>query len=527
MKHIAVIGVILLLLAGCEPYANTEPVDCAELTFKVSTSHIVARSMVSDYPNMPSQWSQSERAANGQYMYALSVYILNSNKQIVAAQENIDIPNEATEVVVTFDRSYNLKRGIYTVMAVANHTGHSIDNKTYNSGLNGSWDATDYEALMNNTISGNTSHNVSPKDVMQPLSMMKTVELHAGSNAIEGKLVRTFARLRIEVKNNSGILPLNINSLSFSDNFTQKQAYVFDDGSNRKYWGATGAPVSTSQHAIQPFTTDNMSSAKSINSQTSVVVFDSYLLESKLAEGDKYTYTLDLSYEGTMASYSYEPVWTAINQTNQMVVGEESYFLLYNSNRKRYLTADNDKLGVATLSNNSPTVATDHVWQLIPTGVASNYYVYNVESGLYMQNPTSSSVTLGNTPVAFTFATKQSGRSYYITMRGSDDSYVYVGNSNVNYAVTGYSSNSNSGVYFTLYKVNKETVMQENNSISYNTPIPLTTIDPTTQQSFLTKEIKRNDFINILVTVSYNATAGKFEFDVDDWNQAGGSVEFD
>jgi hypothetical protein len=210
-----------------------------------------------------------------------------------------------------------------------------------------------------------------------------------------------------------------------------------------------------------------------------------------------------------------------------MNVGEGSYFLLYNSNRKRYLSAGTDKVATATLSTSSSTVATDHVWQLVPTGRNNTYYILNVESGLYMQAPTTSSIALGTTPVAFTFASKTSGRNTYITMRGSNNSYVYVGNSNASYAVTGYSSNSNSGVYFTLYKVDKVATSTESNFISYNTPIILTTIDPVTQQSSPTRAIKRNDFINVLVTVSYNSEAGKFDFYVEDWSEGGGSVEFD
>ena len=64
-------------------------------------------------------------------------------------------------------------------------------------------------------------------------------------------------------------------------------------------------------------------------------------------------------------------------------------------------------------------------------------------------------------------------------------------------------------------------------AISYNKPITLTTIDPITQQSSAATAIKRNDFINVLVTVSYNPEAGTFEFYVQDWNSGGGSVDFE
>ena len=63
-------------------------------------------------------------------------------------------------------------------------------------------------------------------------------------------------------------------------------------------------------------------------------------------------------------------------------------------------------------------------------------------------------------------------------------------------------------------------------SIKYDKPIDLTTINPITQQSSLVTAIKRNDYIHVLITVSYNPVAGKFEFVVQDWKTGKGNVEF-
>ncbi len=531
MKPIKIIiGLLLILLTGCTHYEGVDEGEYVELTLKVQSMSTGGRGNVTDYPTTPNKWSQAERVADGRYIYNLSVYIVNSNKEVVAMQENLSIENQATEVLVTFDKSYGLKRGIYRLMAVANNSSHTIDDKTYKSGLIGGWNATDYDALMNNKIGGNSSDNISPYDVIQPLSLMKEVELHAGNNIIEGELVRTFARIRIEVKNNSGTLPLKINSLTFSDNFTQKEAYVFDDGTDRKYFNPTVAPVSTSEYAIQPFTVDSGGDCKTVAVQTSSVVFDGYLLESHVDSGEYYTYTLDLAYEGaTSTSYNYVPDWSGyINQVGNITVGDESYFLLYNYGRSRYLSTQEGVVSTATLSSSSATVGTDNVWQLISTGVTGRYYIKNVETGLYMQAPVSNSVALGVTPVVFTFANRTSGRNTYLTIRAnSNNYYVNVGNSYSSYNVQGSSSSSSTGNYFRLYRVNKNTISTTGDVITYNTPIKLTTIDPVTQQSSFTTAIKRNDFINVLVTVSYNPEAGTFEFYVEDWNTGGGNVEFE
>ena len=293
IRYIAIF--VLLLVTACQNGMD-EVGDGVSLSLKLATSQLT-RGAVTDYPSDSSKWSQAERAVDGRFLYNVSVYIVDNKGQIVARQENISVDGQVAETVVEFDHTYNIKRGIYTIMAVANNKSYSVDNTTYQSGLLSGWASQNYESLMGNQIAGN-SYNISSKSVIQPLSMMKEVELHAGNNMIEGELVRTFARLRIEVKNNSGNLPLKINSLTFSQNFTQKKAYVFDDGTERKYFGEKGAPSSTSNTALQPFVGDN-GSAKTIDAQTSAVVFDSYLLESKANSGEPYQYTLDMAYDYT------------------------------------------------------------------------------------------------------------------------------------------------------------------------------------------------------------------------------------
>lgn len=496
MKDIRyIIGCLLVWLVSCQQHEVVNSMEeLAELTFKLDLADNGSRGL-----------------PDGDCLDVVSVYLVDANKNIVARQENITVANNATEVEVTFGKSYNLVRGMYTLMAVANH------------GTLNSFASADYDALMNNQVhaTGGTG-NISPKNVIQPLSLMKEIELHAGDNQIEGELVRTFARFRIEVKNNSGSFPLKISNLTFSDNFTQKQAYVFDDGTDRKYFEDKGAPLSNSSHAMIPF------SATTIDAQSSRVLFDSYLLESKVTEGDRYEYTLDLKYEGvTIPSYSYKILNTnSINSVNNLNVGTESYFLIYNSNSTQYLSSGEENVTTSKFQfSNGSEMATPNVWQLEKAG-NNTYYIKSVSNGLYIQQPKKNTViSLGSTPVAFTFENKQVQNWWisenYIAIKKS--SYISVDNT----SVKGSDSDNSSACYFRFYSVDKvqgnQTIVDE---IHDNTPIKLTTINPITQQSSFTAAIKRSDFINVLVTVSYNPVAGKFEFVVQDWNTGAGNVEF-
>lgn len=511
---------LTLVLAACQD-SGSERSEAVGLTFRLSTAELT-RGAVTDSPSNTDSWSQAEKAVDGRYLYTVSVYLVNEQKQIVASRENIEVANQANEVVVTFDKNDNLKRGIYTLMAVANNADTTIGGTTYDSGLLGAWASATYDQLMGNKI-GVGEDNISPKNVVQPLSLMKEIELHAGSNVVEGELVRTFARIRIEVNNNSGTFPLKINNLTFSNNFAQKSAYVFDDGTTRKYFDQTAAPVATSDDALQPFEKDSGKDYKTVNVQTSAVVFDGYLLESKADAGEEYTYTLDLTYDGvvtTSSSFSRESD-TAINRVSNLSnsVGDESYFLIYNQNRGRYLSADeNNRVISVTLSEFSNLSATN-VWQLIKNG--NNYYIKNVNSGMYMQAPTSSNVTMGNSPIAYSINNNNSNN--YLALQSGN--YIEVRDRVNGYLVRGNSKYGNSNRFY-LYKVKKTTTQSAPQSITYKTPITLTSIDPVSQQSSNVTAIKRNDFINILVTVSYNPESGEFEFYVNDWESGGGNVEF-
>ena len=86
--------------------------------------------------------------------------------------------------------------------------------------------------------------------------------------------------------------------------------------------------------------------------------------------------------------------------------------------------------------------------------------------------------------------------------------------------VRGWNDNDG-GSQFKLYAVNK--VMKKP---KYSDPIVLSTIDPVTSVVSPVNTIKRNDFINVLISVSYNKDFGEFEFEVKPWNEVSGSIEF-
>lgn len=534
MKPIAILALFILLLAGCNKFEEVDNGNLADLTFNISTSAIDSRNNVSQNPHDATTWNEAEKTIDGQLIYILSVFLIDEQKNIVSSVTDLTFTNQTTEATVSFKK---LKRGNYTLMAVANYTDHKISNTTYQSGICSNWDTSDYTALMNNMIAI-TSDNISANNVIQPLSLMKNIALHHSNNYFADQLKRTITRLRIVVENTNRLLPLKIKKPEFNEQFTQTQAYVFDDGSDRKYSTfSKGAPVATSEFAICPFAPDTENAEyMSIGCDSSAVLFDGYMLETKLTNGQTLDYTLDLLYERGGSEEPEEPEepnrqnWVEILSSDNITEGE---YLIKHFVSTRYLTGDNGVVITTDPATIDLTNVEDkHIWIFESTGNSNSYYIKNKATGQYMQEPVyNQSTTLGSSTNSFTMGTYDGCVSIQGTTRYVYSSQVF---SYVTYTydwlVHGYTY-YNTNIKFALYKNTPETKSAyslgsraSNAGGSYI--IPLTTIDPNTKQATTTTEIKRNDFIDVHITVSYNTVSGKIEYSVNNWKSAGGSVDF-
>ena len=349
--------------------------------------------------------------------------------------------------------------------------------------------------------------------------------------------------MRITIKNNSTELPLKVKEFNFSNNFTQTQAYVFDDDSDRKYFGSLGAPLTTSQHALQPFTPNSNDGSLSIDCQSSSVVFDGYILESQLSGNNVYQYTPNLLYDGVVVDPEepeepeepegpkYIVNWDS-PITNSNLITEGLYLISYKS-ADYYATIDEatNNLISTQLSKSETYVDPKYVWNFTPTS-DGYFYIQNAHSEAYIQKPVNGVVmTQGPEKVAF----DKLGTSSVILKLPDVRLCMsfYLDYYSQQYLVRGYNNTSNSASYLRLYPVSIVTNSRANtkavqsSTISFNEPITLKIIDPNTNQASDTKEIKRNAFIDIYVTVNYNTSTGEISYIVNDWNQGGGDILFD
>ena len=134
----------------------------------------------------------------------------------------------------------------------------------------------------------------------------------------------------------------------------------------------------------------------------------------------------------------------------------------------------------------------------------------------YMANPSKDGVRLGPSKNN-TFSFSKNGSGYRIQSTG--DKKRYLRNKDENLLGT---SDSEKATTFYLFPVTRE-----EGSRVYSAPADLTRIDPETAVVSDVHTIARNDFINIVVTVSYNENSGKFTFEVNNWNRpVNGEIEY-
>lgn len=497
----------MLLLVACRQDDCTQTEGTAQLRFQMKATGSSLQTRGVEDLNDDGTVSEAEAIVDGRRMYRLSVFLLDGTRVVSSTVLEADderFSNDNTEAIVSFDNLDYTKT--YKLYAVANYG-------TYN-GLTGKLS----EVTAGNMTVSASNDKLCNKNTPYPLTLAKDISLSPGVNNVGGELVRTYARIRINVRNQSATNDLTVTKLSFPTKFTQSSVDIFNEGGT-----ADAQPVVTSPDAITPFAANMVIPMLDDESNVSEkTIFDSYLLEST---GGDYKYTLGVKYEsGTNEVYTVSD--TRINQHGSIENG--ALYVIYHKDTKTYLYANGDKVSVGNSFSIDGKLDHNYVWKLNSLG-NNKYTIESMgSSGKFIQSSQTNSNAIP------------------LTVNASDSDYFTVntsGNNNNNRTINfkstaatryGYSyyvavtnavvvgSTSPHGFY--LYKVN---ATSETTNISSEKEIPISIIDKNTGEASSLTAIKRNDFINILVNVTYNEKTGEVEFEVSDWDNVNGDVTFD
>lgn len=578
LKYLFLLIPLSLLMWNC--HNDKEYDGCMEepvnLTVSLKLPHIELNRSVSDDPrNENGTWSELEELVDGRKLYHVTLFLIESTTKRLVGIRDIKYGSDhitettslygangfsingivdqsaktSTEATFTFKYDHprhgdceKLRRGEFLMLAVANYTaygeydGLKNGSTTLESLINSIKETFDtkngkgiddfvqtnsrYQSFFDFPVTANDDYQCD-KSAPQPLSMVQTISLSPGENQVSVELKRIYSRIRIELLNNSSSCDLSINSLNFGDNFVQKQTYLFDNPNepDRIYANfAKGKPVVASASALTncSATTDN---PVTIEKRKGKVLFDAYVLGSKNENG--YRYTLDVEYKGKTyelpGSISENPsnLEEIENNATESITNETNYFLIQNVSSGKYLYDNGDWLYQGNDKDNS-----NYKWALIRRA-EGGYYFYNKMTGHYIGVP--NKVNRGQTQM------DSAPDAYYKILRYGDD-FLIQANDNAELCLNnwgaegthlgGYSQDNGGKHQFYLV------IPAGTRAAHYDTPILLETIDPITAQVSQVKNIKRNDFINVLVTVAFDEMNGDFGFMAAPWSEKNGEIEF-
>lgn len=459
--------------------------------------------------------TEAELMRDGQKMYRVSVYLVSGGVERHQQLEYAQLNDDKTEATVTFDQLDYTK--VYQLYAVANHGNYTATGVPLTGYLS---DLPDNQSPQNVTLSTGSTNYICDKAKVYPLTLQKEIHLNPGANTVSGELVRTFARVRINVRNQSTSNDLQLTSLTFPA-MAQASANIFAPAASTNY-----APVSTSAYAITPFEA-NMNLAKATDGNvTEETIFDAYILEGT---GGTYSFDLGLKYVDQVASEGYTTDEVAITKRNALEAN--GMYILYqqNGNNDRYVYANgqvNCKLS-DSYKDSEGKINPNYVWRFEKLTDHKYALASMGSSGYYIQSAGLSSgpipLTNGNTMLNHFFTVEESSNK--LTFKTASSSWTGAVYYLYNYGGTdvyAYSSPST----FILYKVTYQSGSSSTVKAESTPTIPINIIDNKTGVATPLTSIKRNDFIEITVNASFNEQQGTIGFNTTNWQEGGGDVTF-
>lgn len=483
-------GIWLLVACRQNDCSQAEETASLQLMIKTTGSSLHTRG-VEDLDDNGTV-TEGEIIVDGRKMYRLSVFLLNGSQVVsstVLEAGDQRFTNNNTEATVSFNNLDYTKT--YKLYAVANYGDYN--------GLTGKL----REVTAGNMTVSASDEKLCNKNTPYPLTLAKDISLSPGVNSVSGELVRTYARIRINVRNQSATNNLAITKLSFPAKFTQNSVDIFTEGGT-----ANAQPVVTSKDAITPFDA-NTAVIPMLDDKSNVrekTIFDSYLLES--TRGD-YKYTLGVEYKDD------DKVGSEIGRKSGIKNG--GLYLIKSVYGDNVYLCDNgaNTVGLGNAYSNGK-LNSDYVWKVTKSG---DNCIFESMKGRYMQisQMNENAIPLGentgnNNLKAIDISWNnnwglnfQSGnnKSYYLSTAGGK--------------ACGHTGSTRE---FVLYQVTTSSITSE-------TTIPISIIDKNTGEASPLTAIKRNDFINILVNVSYSEKKGEVVFEVSNWEDVNGDVTFD
>ena len=443
-------------------------------------------------------------ASDGDVMSNLHIWLVyNNSVERYLSQADAACTISGSTATATFN---NVPRGACTIYLVANLPEGSPLPKTYAVGnsINEGFlkyvlpEVMNYEPPFGDSTPG------------MPLSTSVSLSVGAGTNRVSAELVRTCAKLRINVRNNTTNNTIILKDLIFT-NKNPNVGYLFEQSD----YSIPGTA------SFGPFMSITHSSGKTVS--------------DFIPQGGERTYIKQYMYETATngaADLGFEIVGGLFpDGTDKATVGEVSIntlsfensfptrgsFLIKSSNNDLYLYDNNGTLALQSLSsfNSIPkgylwTISV--IWNSATIKGSSGKYLELSSSGASLGSITNLKVSTSSGSFQLSYTSRR--KTYYLTINGS--------------SLTTTTTSTESNTYWKIATVESEkvtnfqdatvifdkTISSLNYINKYGIPVPL-------------EQIRRNQDVKIVVNIHYNPNSGVLYFETSDWVDDDNETTFD
>lgn len=515
-KRLFIILAVASVLCACEPESARRLSGTGNIAIELGQSVL----------------TRAEGAVDGSKMNNLHIWLVGSDGSIkdyidgtvTYVDDNtryctIDAGGATAKALFT-----NVEKGNYTLYFVANlPAGFPWDR--YQKG--GRIDADFKDTLLANVVDNQPPYNETSG---MPLSLVKSISVGAGTNSLTGELVRTCARIRLTVRNNTVSNTLILKKIALSANGNPSTGnpstgYLFPREDFSIPVKAPMGPFNSLELTKEGETTDIV-----IPHGETHTYIDQYMYETGPNGSVSLGFNIagglfaDGVTSGVMGQVNGISTGSKVTTTNS--INSSAQYLIKSATSDIYLYDNNDNKGTLYAS---PVINVndllnqdnlkDYLWTVSVSGTMAIIKNVATNKCITIGNKGAVSLTAAGTVTitdGFSFYRIQ-GQTYYY-LKASDGSSVS-------------SSNTPSKFYLVPVTQSSELNLKDNNGNAaekyfdqtitglnyigkYGAPVPL-------------KHIYRNQDVQIVVNVHYNPSSGVLYFETTDWIDDDNNTTFD
>ena len=507
-KRLFIILAVASVLCACEPESARRLSGTGNIAIELGQSVL----------------TRAEGAVDGSKMNNLHIWLVGSDGSIKDYIDGTVTYVDDNTRYCTIDAGGATAKALFTNVEKGNYTLYFVANlpsdfpwRSYQKG--GTIDAGFKDRLLANVVD-----NQPPYDETSgmPLSLVKSISVGAGTNSLTGERVRTCARIRLTVRNNTVSNTLILRKIALSANGNPSTGYLFPREDFSIPVTAKMGPFNSLELTTEGETTNIVIPHGETHTYINQYMYEtgpngSVSLGFNIAGG----LFADGVTSGVMGQV--DGISTGSEVTTTMSINSSAQYLIKSATSDIYLYDNKGTLSASPVINVNDLLnqynLKDYLWTVsvsstmaIIKNVATNKCITIDNKGAVSPKETGT-VTITD---GFSFYRIQ-GETYYY-LKASAGSSVSSSNTQSKFYLVPVTQSSelnlkdNNGNAAEKYF--DQTISSLNYIGKYGTPVPL-------------KHIYRNQDVQIVVNVHYNPSSGVLYFETTDWIDDDNKTTFD